>query len=420
MRRRFSGLILDWAGVLTTNMVEVFGSFEEREGLPKGLFLSKWADSRGQDLYRRLELGEITQQDWNEGFGTLLGISPENLMERVLYDMFPAYDVMRVAREARAAGVRVAVLSNSLGREFVAVILMYYTGMRWGELVGLETRFVRPGLVRIEWQLYELEGEGFLRCPPKDDSRRDADLPDWLSALVSGHVARTVPRPCDCHRLSYVFRGRRPSAGTRSSGAHWRRSGFGDWIFEPAASGWYPKKAPQPRRPVSLAADPWPGRPLRGRNNAGRAEACWLPVASGLTPHGLRHAHKSLMGELKIPEVLSHDRLGHRMSGIAAVYSHVTPAMRAELMSALTGSWERSLQARAAMNPHSPVLVLDALLQEAACKRESAGPTREPAHRAAPKRLPETRKRRAARKPRTRSAPKRAFRPVSYNPEKGL
>jgi hypothetical protein len=144
MRRRFSGLILDWAGVLTTNMVEVFGSFEEREGLPKGLFLSKWADSRGQDLYRRLELGEITQQDWNEGFGTLLGISSENLMERVLYDMFPAYDVMPVAREARAAGVRVAVLSNSLGREFVAVILMYYTGMRWGELVGLETRFVRP------------------------------------------------------------------------------------------------------------------------------------------------------------------------------------------------------------------------------------------------------------------------------------
>ena len=117
MERRFKGLILDWAGVLTTNMVEVFESFEAREGLPKGLFLSKWADPRGQNLYRRLELGEITQEDWNEGFGALLGISPENLMERVLYDMFPAYDVMRVAREARAAGVRVAVLSNSLGRE---------------------------------------------------------------------------------------------------------------------------------------------------------------------------------------------------------------------------------------------------------------------------------------------------------------
>jgi putative hydrolase of the HAD superfamily len=117
MGRRFSGLILDWAGVLTTNMVEVFESFEAREGLSRGLFLSKWAGPRGQDLYRRLELGEISQEDWNEGFGALLGIAPENLMERVLYDMFPAYDVMRVAREARAAGVRVAVLSNSLGRE---------------------------------------------------------------------------------------------------------------------------------------------------------------------------------------------------------------------------------------------------------------------------------------------------------------
>ena len=38
-------------------------------------------------------------------------------MERLLHDMFPAYEVMRVVREARAAGVRAAVLSNSLGRE---------------------------------------------------------------------------------------------------------------------------------------------------------------------------------------------------------------------------------------------------------------------------------------------------------------
>jgi putative hydrolase of the HAD superfamily len=34
-----------------------------------------------------------------------------------LYDLFPAYDVMRVARDARKAGIKTAVLSNSLGRE---------------------------------------------------------------------------------------------------------------------------------------------------------------------------------------------------------------------------------------------------------------------------------------------------------------
>jgi hypothetical protein len=32
---------MDWAGVLTTNMVEVIDSFETREGLKRGLFLSR-------------------------------------------------------------------------------------------------------------------------------------------------------------------------------------------------------------------------------------------------------------------------------------------------------------------------------------------------------------------------------------------
>jgi putative hydrolase of the HAD superfamily len=128
MGRRFSGLILDWTGVLTTNMAGVIESFEAREGLAKGLFPSRWADPRGRELCQRLELGEITQADWNEGFGALLGIPAANLMERLLFDLFPAYDVMRVAREARAAGVRVGLLSNSLGREPFDPYAGYYLG----------------------------------------------------------------------------------------------------------------------------------------------------------------------------------------------------------------------------------------------------------------------------------------------------
>lgn len=115
--RRFDGLILDFAGVLTTNMVEVIGYFEQRERLASGTFLRGWADPRGQELYRKLEVGEIDQRDWNDGFGRLLGIDPDNLMARVLYDLYPAYDVLRMAKEARGAGIRTAVLSNSLGRE---------------------------------------------------------------------------------------------------------------------------------------------------------------------------------------------------------------------------------------------------------------------------------------------------------------
>ncbi|MGW1147227.1 HAD-IA family hydrolase [Streptomyces sp. NPDC002454] len=113
----YGGVIFDFFGVLTFNMVEVISSFEDRERLRRGTFLRAWADPRGQELFRRLELGQIAQTEWNAGFAALLGVAPDDLMARYLHDAFPAYGMLGVARQARAAGIRTAVLSNSLGRE---------------------------------------------------------------------------------------------------------------------------------------------------------------------------------------------------------------------------------------------------------------------------------------------------------------
>ncbi|GAA1961646.1 HAD family hydrolase [Kitasatospora viridis] len=113
----YRGLILDFFGVLTFNMVEVISSFEDRERITRGTFLRAWADPRGQELFRALELDRISQTDWNSEFAALLGVAPDDLMARYLHDAFPAYPVMEVARQARAAGIRTAVLSNSLGRQ---------------------------------------------------------------------------------------------------------------------------------------------------------------------------------------------------------------------------------------------------------------------------------------------------------------
>jgi putative hydrolase of the HAD superfamily len=114
---RYRGVIFDFFGVLTFNMVEVISAFEDREQIPRGTFLRAWVDQRGQDLFKRLELAEITQTDWNNGFAGLMGVAPEGLMARYLHDAFPAYQVIEVARQARTAGIKTAVLSNSLGRE---------------------------------------------------------------------------------------------------------------------------------------------------------------------------------------------------------------------------------------------------------------------------------------------------------------
>lgn len=311
-----------------------------------------------------------------------------------------------------------AALLSGRDDEFVAVTTKGFTGMRWGELVGLETGYVRPGAIRVEWQLYELDTGELIRCPPKDDSRRTIDVPGWLSDLLAEHIVQARPKPCSCHGFTYVFSGHRPPTGApRRSGAtlvdvarraevspatasaalnhpevvadatyarimaaiadlgyvrggaggelaaHWRRNGFGTWVFQPAVTGRYPKKGPLAVRPVPILGEPWPGIPLRGRNAGGRADACWVPIAPGLTPHGLRHTHKTLMEELGTPAKLMDERMGHDDGAVQARYTHVTPEMRRRLMDGLTEVWETALAARRAISPGSPVSVLDRLLR---------------------------------------------------------
>lgn len=313
-----------------------------------------------------------------------------------------------------------ASLLSGRDDEFVGIVTKGTTGMRWGELVGLETLYVRPRSIRVEWQLYELDTGEFIRCPPKDDSYRTIDLPEVFGRLIAEHIKRTDPKPCRCHGRTYMFSGHRPankaaqtsgaklidvarlagvSTGTASNvlnrpetvpestrkkvaGAiaelgyvrgglppgelapHWRRSGFATWLFQPAATGWYPQAAPNRSRPVPILSEPWPGVPARGRGSSARADACWLPLAAGLTPHGLRHSHKTEMDEMGTPTKLKDDRMGHADGSVGARYSHITAAMRQALCDGLTERWNDALHARKALSPRSPVGVLDRLLQE--------------------------------------------------------
>src|SRR6476646_6516031 len=52
--------------------------------------------------------------------------------------------------------------------------------------------------------------------------------------------------------------------------------------------------------------------------------ACWLPVKDGLTPHGMRHGHKTWMAEYGIPEILAEQRLGHQVPGMRGLYAHAS------------------------------------------------------------------------------------------------
>ena len=197
--------------------------------------------------------------------------------------------------------------------------------------------------MRVEWQLYELGTSELHRCPPKDDSYRDIDTPGFLATLAE---------------LGYVR-----NAASGELAAHWRRSGFATWLFHPAATGWYSKRGQQEAHPVPLVADPWPGIPARGRGASHRAEMCWLPISSGLSPHGLRHTHKTLMREAGIPPKLMDERMGHEDGSVQSRYDHITQGCGRRSWPRLPRCGRRRWGCVGAMSPGSPVAVLDHLLK---------------------------------------------------------
>src|SRR6266568_1517198 len=319
---------------------------------------------------------------------------------------------------------RCAALSGR-DTDFVMIVTIAYSGMRWSEAVGLPAAAVRGDVIHIDWKLYELNGR-FYKGRPKDGSMRPADLPPFLAELLAVHLAATPDLRCTCRNSEppwcpgsdYVFLG--PGHG------HFRRSNYSERFFRPAADGWYLArggKSPRPAVPVLVAdCGAYPGRPVppwpapvpgvefvppAGRGVirlvsdqfSGRCSVCgrawprrrdgnltwhmacgarcpgsgqgpaedvvlasWLPILRGLTPHGLRHGLQTWMDEEGIPEVLKTERMGHELPGMHGVYGHVSAAMRADLKGALQERWETSLRERARLSGRSIVPSLDALL----------------------------------------------------------
>ncbi|WP_395369320.1 HAD-IA family hydrolase [Streptomyces tubercidicus] len=112
------GLILDFAGVLTADPRPTHRVWAESEGLHAEAWRATLNDTpEGRRLYSALEIGRIGQAEWNAGTAALLGahVDPANLMGRAWFDVPPARHMTALARAAKEAGYRLALLSNSFG-----------------------------------------------------------------------------------------------------------------------------------------------------------------------------------------------------------------------------------------------------------------------------------------------------------------
>ena len=155
------GLLLDWGGVLTTNVFDSFRDFCVAEGLApdavKRLFRE---DERARELVRGLETDALTEDEFGERFGELLELDDRTgLIERMFGGVRGDERMLAAVRRARSAGVRTGLISNSMGgasydrsvfpQLFDGVVISGEVGMHKPQpeifLLGAERAGVAPG-----------------------------------------------------------------------------------------------------------------------------------------------------------------------------------------------------------------------------------------------------------------------------------
>ena len=112
------GLLVDFGGVLTTDVFASFKAFCEAEGLLADTVRDKFMkDPMARELLFDLETGALSEEDFEPKFAAVLEVSePAGLIDRLFAGMRPDEAMVGAVRAAKAAGVRTGLISNSWGK----------------------------------------------------------------------------------------------------------------------------------------------------------------------------------------------------------------------------------------------------------------------------------------------------------------
>jgi putative hydrolase of the HAD superfamily len=111
-----TGLLVDWGGVLTTNLFASFTAFCVSAGVePQKLRDSFAANPDFRELLIALEKGELDEAAFEQHLGPLLGVEPVGLIDGLFAGVHADEEMLDAVRRAREAGVRTGLISNSWG-----------------------------------------------------------------------------------------------------------------------------------------------------------------------------------------------------------------------------------------------------------------------------------------------------------------
>jgi epoxide hydrolase-like predicted phosphatase len=156
-----SGLLIDWGGVLTTNLFTSFHDYCVKAAIDPQTLAGRFrSDPDFRELLIALEKGELEEAAFEPRFAEMLGVAPEGLIDGLFAGVGPDTAMIEAVRRAHEAGVRTALVSNSWGTHryphelfdelFDGVVISGQEGMRKPSRRMYELGAQRAGVAAAE------------------------------------------------------------------------------------------------------------------------------------------------------------------------------------------------------------------------------------------------------------------------------
>ena len=192
------GLLVDFGGVLTTNVFASFARFCTEEGLASDAVADAFRNQpEPRDLLFQLELGRLSAAEFGPRFATAIGLEADRghgIAERLFGHAEPDEAMLGAVAAARRAGVRTGLISNSWGEALV------YDRDRFPELFDAWVISHEVGLRKPDPAIYELGAERIGLPPPEcvfvDDLGGNLKPAKALGMATVKHTdaAETIPQ----------------------------------------------------------------------------------------------------------------------------------------------------------------------------------------------------------------------------------
>jgi epoxide hydrolase-like predicted phosphatase len=182
----YAAVVFDFGGVLTTPVWDSFAAFCRTEGLEPGAIKKLFkADPEALEDLRKLEVGEMSENDFEAVFGKRLGLAhPAGLIDSMFAGMEPEPEMVEAVRQLRSSGLKAGLLSNSWSTD-------HYDRKLLAELFDAVVLSADVGMHKPQPEIYRLAAERLGVAPEEclfvDDLKENCDGAEAVGMTAIWH-----------------------------------------------------------------------------------------------------------------------------------------------------------------------------------------------------------------------------------------